>query len=221
LHVSAFEVFSRLPVENKDKISLDHGIFLDLLESDYEIEKESLIFRWLGKIWEGFINFLTFLYETYLKGKIPSFNGIGKLFYLVIGAVLLLLILFVLAPFLPNITSLKNAMDFSVEPDVKVKNNSNRLLSQVSGHINNENYRMGLVYLYRWFICWAEERKFVRKGDWWTNRQLINVFIKRNPDKSDLARNIIKTYEKTEYGHKDPDPDEVVGLFQLAQKNTL
>jgi hypothetical protein len=94
-------------------------------------------------------------------------------------------------------------------------------LAQARRCIDAGRYADAAEMLYKWLIAANSGPRGVRRREWWTNRQFLDIMRMRHPGRLESARRIVMEYERTAYGHKPADEVLVKSLADEAAADEL
>jgi hypothetical protein len=143
-------------------------------------------------------------------------SGLWKAAAAAVLALLALLFILLLARALARSRVVQERLSgepFTAVPAVRTKD----WIAEADSRLRAGDGRGALAALYCWFIFWVTERGFVRRQEWWTNRQLVDAVRRSRPAIAGFAQSLVDAYEETEYGHRAVDESAVAVLNSRAR----
>lgn len=207
----AFLQFSEIPSSSPRVKNLKHDQFLMLVETKKEVRKMPWIINMFLKVWYFITNVIGKIIDLIIK-PVMKLSPLWKVVLVIIIALLVTGIIIIVSRFSSRFypSSYNNKENGKLLPE----NGDPDWLSSAQSHLNNKMYAECISDLYLWLLQSIDSRKMVRKHEWWTNRQLLEIIKVRNKKHYPLAGRIIGIYEQTIYGHRVPESETVEQLMQ-------
>jgi hypothetical protein len=207
----AFLRFSEIPSSSPKLSNLKHDQFLKLVEVKNEVRKMPWIIKKLFAVWYFVVKVIEKIFNVVIN-PVMKLSTLWKAVLVIIITLMATCIVIIVSRFSARFypSTFDNKDNAKLLHDVKDSN----WLSCAQSHLNQKMYTECISDIYRWFLQSIDSRKMVRRYEWWTNRQLLELIRVRNKNHYPLAGRIIGLYEQTIYGHRVPESEIVEQLMQ-------
>lgn len=204
----------------KNIFEFSHETFLDYLEEEEQVKDKG----WLIKIIEWVSRFI----DKYLMGPLEKLfsmlmkplaklSPFWKIFFILLSSAMVIFITFIIGKFFAKIYPDTSAVLKRRVPAGSIRKiTASEWLQKAKEFVKDSDTTGAVECLYRYLIGWTKLNNRVRRYEWWTNRQLLNVIKKRFPDDYQNFSEIIYKYELGIYGHVELSVSEIEDMILLA-----
>lgn len=210
----SYDKFTNFPVRRKSKLHFSHKRFLSFVvhkekprEMPWILKKLEDILLWLKKhIWDPL---MTPLYKSFQKLS-PGF----KIVVIIAGMILFLVLIALIARVVSRVYP---AVDYSEKKVIKRKRavvvTQRNRLEKAYALFAEGKLQEALEQVYVWLLECFTGRNGIKRYEWWTNRQFLDLVQKRRPEKHAFAQQVIQQYEEAVYGHRPVAKQKLGVLF--------
>ncbi len=217
LAMYTYSKFSETKNAVKKEYDFSHSIFLEYLEEEEDIKEKS----WLVKLVERLIDFFNkYVLEPFYRFIVTPLAKLSffwkTILFIIAIAIFLFVVVFVgrfAARFYPDVDFNKKRHSTVTGRTVSTEIN---WLQRAREKIDIAAYAEASDFLYRYLIAWSLDRNRVRRYEWWTNGQFLNIIRKRFAHDFDTVKGIINLYEQVMYGHTEPKENDCKHLVSKA-----
>ena len=210
----SYDKFTHFPVKHKSKFRSSHKRFLSFAvekketqEMPWILKKLEDVMLWLKKhIWDPLMNPL---YKSFRRLSVGF-----KIFVVIAGMILFLVLIALIARAVSRVYPAVDYSDKTVRKRKRavVVTQRNRLEKAYALFTGGE-FQKALEQVYVWLLECFTGRNGIKRYEWWTNRQFLDLVRKRRPEKHALALKVIQQYEETVYGHRSVGQQKLAALF--------
>jgi hypothetical protein len=211
----SYDKFTHFPVKHKSTFRFSHTRFLSFAVE----KKEPREMPWILKKLEDIMLWLKkHIWDPLMKPLYKSFRRLSvgvKILVVIAGMILFLLLIALIARAVSRIYPAVDYSDKTVRKRKRavVVTRRNRLEKAYALFTGGE-LQKALEQLYVWLLEYFTGRNGIKRYEWWTNRQFLDLVKKRRPEKHPLAQQLIQQYEETVYGHRTVGQQKMAALFK-------
>lgn len=194
-----------------------HNTFLEYLEEDEEIKEKP----WLVKVVEKIFNFIDkYILQPFYRfvvNPIVKLSFFWKAILFVIAIAVFIFVVVIVGRFAarlyPSVELSRGRRKTERGKNIPVEIN---WLQKAREKIDESSLADASECIYRHLITWSLNRNRIRRYEWWTNRQFLNVMRKRFIEDCKTAEEIITMYEYVIFGHSAVDKKHLEQLIIKA-----
>ncbi len=217
LAMYAYKKFSKTKDKLRKDYDFSHSTFLQYLDEEEDIKEKSWLVKLVEKIYYFIEKYILKPFFKFIVAPVAKLSFFWKVILFILAIAVFLFVVVVVgrfaARFYPDV-------EFSKGKYSTVKGRNLPLnidwLQRARENVNTASYSEATDCLYRYLISWSLDRSRIRRYEWWTNRQFLNIVRKRFKNDFNTADNIVYLYEQVIYGHTQPNKNDLESLVSRA-----